>query len=460
MKRINIKIVLSIIVYFFSVIIYNYYSYHKYEKKEIEIIDDKLKIGAYAVYDFLGKEFFTKAVNKEYLSLEDDWKNILLLTSYSNHANLTFIYSTIKKDDELYLTSSSASKEELENKTELHYFYHYDSAGEALKKAFISNKIEVEIYSDNWGTFRALHIPIKLENHTVVVSAEISLEKMNNKLNEIKYDYLFEAILYLIFTLPIILAIYLILKEHSLRGIEIKSKIRLERMSAMVEMINLIAHQWRQPLNVISTGISGLKLQKELNMLTDDIVLNTYNFIEDNVQYLSKTIDDFRDFINIDRKKVKFNLNENIEQFLQQIEKTSKEEGINIIKDIDSSIDVIGFPNDLIKCFINIYTNSKDILSKLEKDKYFIISANLFNNELIISLTDNGGGISDEIIAKIFEPYFTTKHQYIGTGLNLHITYTLIVKIMNGDIKAENSIFILNGKKMKGAKFTIKIPIS
>lgn len=176
--------------------------------------------------------------------------------------------------------------------------------------------------------------------------------------------------------------------------------------------------------------------------------------------YLSKTIDDFRDFINIDRKKVKFNLNENIEQFLQQIEKTSKEEGINIIKDIDSSIDVIGFPNDLIKCFINIYTNSKDILFKLEKDKYFIISANLSNNELIINLTDNGGGISDEIIAKIFEPYFTTKHQYIGTGLNLHITYTLIVKIMNGDIKAENSIFILNGKKMKGAKFTIKIPIS
>ena len=110
------KILLSISFYIISVFFYNYYSYIDYKQKQIEFIDDKLRIGAYAVYNTLGEDFFKIAISKDAISQEEDWKNIDRLSFYNNHANLAFIYSSIKKDNKVYLTSSSASKEELEKK--------------------------------------------------------------------------------------------------------------------------------------------------------------------------------------------------------------------------------------------------------------------------------------------------------------------------------------------------------
>lgn len=93
------KILLSIIFYAASVFFYNYYSYIDYKQKEIEIVDDKLKIGAYAVYNTLGEDFFKTATTIDAISKEEDWKNINKLSFYNNHANLAFIYSSIRKDN-------------------------------------------------------------------------------------------------------------------------------------------------------------------------------------------------------------------------------------------------------------------------------------------------------------------------------------------------------------------------
>ena len=232
------------------------------------------------------------------------------------------------------------------------------------------------------------------------------------------------------------------------------------KLVSMGEMIGNIAHQWRQPLSIISTSATGLKLQQQYNTLTDEQFIKACDTINDNAQYLSKTIDDFRDFIKGDRKKVQFNLQKNIESFLHLVEGTIKNNYINIITDIDDKIMINAYPNELVQCFINIFNNSKDALNKTNDDKYIFISTERKINKVYIKFKDNGGGIPIAVMQHIFEPYFTTKHKSVGTGLGLHMTYNLIVEGMNGMIKANNVVYEYNGKEYNGAEFTITLPLT
>ena len=233
-----------------------------------------------------------------------------------------------------------------------------------------------------------------------------------------------------------------------------------EKLASMGEMIGNIAHQWRQPLSVISTGASGLLLQKEYGILDDELMKETCENIESNAQYLSKTIDDFRNFIKGDTKPVRFNLKKDIDSFLKLVESSIKTHNIKIVTDIEEDIKIMGYPNELIQCFINIFNNSKDVLkNKDEEERIFFIKEYSRKKDVVIEFKDNGGGIPGDILHKIFEPYFTTKHKSKGTGLGLHMSYKLIVEGMGGDIKVENENFTFNGKNYSGAKFILTIPL-
>ncbi|KAB7884470.1 transporter substrate-binding domain-containing protein [Poseidonibacter ostreae] len=230
------------------------------------------------------------------------------------------------------------------------------------------------------------------------------------------------------------------------------------KLASMGEMIGNIAHQWRQPLSIISTGATGMKTQKEYGLLSDDIFNDTCDAINNNAQYLSRTIDDFRNFIKGDRSKKVFNLADDINSFLHLVEGTIKTHHIKIIKDVQEDIKINGYSNELIQCFINIFNNAKYALE--ENDNKLIFFTTLIDKDnVIIKIKDNGGGIDKKILYKVFEPYFTTKHQSKGTGLGLHITYKLIVKGMNGTIKAQNTEYKYNGKSYVGAEFIITLPI-
>ena len=237
--------------------------------------------------------------------------------------------------------------------------------------------------------------------------------------------------------------------------------LQAERMASMGEMIGNIAHQWRQPLSVISTGVTGMQVQKEYGLLTDEIFNTTCDAIDQNAQYLSKTIDDFKNFIKGDRIKQEFNLSDNINSFLNLIEGSSKSDDINILLELDDNIKINGYQNELIQCFINIFNNAKDALNQNNiENKLIIISTSMKHNNAIICIKDNANGIPNDILPKIFEPYFTTKHQSQGTGLGLHMSYSLIVDGMNGKIEAENVEFIHNEQQNHGAQFKITIPLS
>jgi signal transduction histidine kinase len=229
--------------------------------------------------------------------------------------------------------------------------------------------------------------------------------------------------------------------------------------ASMGEMIGNIAHQWRQPLSVISTAATGMLLQKQMNQLSDDKFEEYCENINDNAQYLSKTIDDFRDFIKGETKLVEFDIQENFQKLLVLINPVAVNNNIELIVDVER-IYIQGYPNQLLQCYINIFNNAKDAFKSHPEieNRRIVISAKKVKNKLEIIFEDNAGGIPKEIIGKIFDPYFTTKHQSQGTGLGLHMTYNLI-EHMRGNIVAENVHIEYKGINYTGARFTISFKL-
>ena len=232
-----------------------------------------------------------------------------------------------------------------------------------------------------------------------------------------------------------------------------------EKMTALAEVIGNIAHQWRQPLSAISTAASGLKLEHDFGKLTGEKIENAYHVIIDNTQFLSKTIDDFRDFIKDRRVKKTFLLNDTISNFLELCQNEIHDFNLNVNVEIKEQITINGYSNELTQCFLNIFNNSKDALTTVEQNRLIFIKAYTKQDKVIITIKDNGGGIDKDILPRIFEPYFTTKHQAQGTGLGLHITYNLITNGMNGEIVANNITYKYDNKEYKGVEIKLTIPL-
>lgn len=229
------------------------------------------------------------------------------------------------------------------------------------------------------------------------------------------------------------------------------------KMAAMGEMIGNIAHQWRQPLSTITTASSGMVLQKEMGVLTDEFFFEASKKINTSAQYLSQTIDDFRNFFTPNKEKTKFLLNDTLSTTLDLISAQFTAKDIHIIKNIEN-IELDSYENELIQALINILNNAKDELVKKPSDEEKYIFIDIFRNEkneVNIIIKDNAGGIPNEYIDKIFEPYFSTKHKSQGTGIGLYMTEEIITKHLQGQIFVENKEFTYEGKEYIGAQFTI-----
>ena len=243
---------------------------------------------------------------------------------------------------------------------------------------------------------------------------------------------------------------------------DVKTKDRIlsqqSKMASMGEMIANIAHQWRQPLSLISTASSGMKIQKEYDLLTDEYFYSSVESITNATEYLSETIDDFKNFFTPKSEKELFSMSRLIEKTKVLLSAELKNKNITIIENIES-IDVLSYENDLIQVFINIINNAKDAL-KENNNGYIFIDVALSKNkkDVIMKIKDNAGGIPDNVINKIFEPYFTTKYKSNGTGIGLYMVMQIIQKHMKGSINVQNTQYEYAGEHYVGAEFIIKIP--
>ena len=216
-------------------------------------------------------------------------------------------------------------------------------------------------------------------------------------------------------------------------------------------MISNIAHQWRQPLSELSSILMFIKFKYSINAL-DDHTMETKSKEADKVlEYMSHTIDDFRNFFMPKKEKEEFYLLKAVEIVMNIISSTLANYNIKISITIDENIKITTYLNEYKQVLLNIINNAKDVL--IEKDiKNPLIKIHTFedDNYIVLYIEDNGGGILVEPKGKIFEPYFTTKEDSHGTGIGLYMSKIIVEKNMKGRLRVKN---IKNG-----AQFAIFIP--
>lgn len=226
------------------------------------------------------------------------------------------------------------------------------------------------------------------------------------------------------------------------------------KMSQMGELIGNIAHQWRQPLSVISTATSGMKLKHELGVLSNENFHEYADSILDNVQFLSKTIDEFRDYIKESHREKEIIIQDRVRMALAMVDSAFKLENIELIEEHmhKQPIRFRLVTGELLQVLISILNNAKEAIIHNESLKRYVKYA-VYEKEysIIISIEDSGGGIPSDIIDKIFNPYFTTKHKSQGTGIGLYTSYDIITNHLKGKLLVENTD--------DGAKFFIELPI-
>ena len=234
--------------------------------------------------------------------------------------------------------------------------------------------------------------------------------------------------------------------------------IQQSKLASMGEMIANIAHQWRQPLSIISSAATGIKVQKEFGVLDDNSEIKALETINENAQYLSNTIDDFRDFFKKSKTKNLVNLNNLFEKTLKLILTRLKNKEINIInKSTDIKFET--YEREMIQVIMNIINNAIDAFENKDYNKFIFIETQKTENQIMIKIKDNAGGINNEILDRIFEPYFTTKDAKQGTGIGLFMCNEIIVKHLNGKIFVTNESFEYENKQYKGSQFTIELPL-
>ena len=240
-----------------------------------------------------------------------------------------------------------------------------------------------------------------------------------------------------------------------------KLLIQQSKMASMGEMIGSIAHQWKQPLSVISMSNGLLRMSfEEKGIITEKAQLKSVESIDHSIKHLTQTIDDFRNFFNPNKERTLFKIQTAFEETFKLISSQLQNSDIKVIENIED-IELFGSQNELEQTLINLLKNAKEELAKTIKDKkkYIFVEAYKQDNQIVIKIKDNANGIPNEIINTIFDAYFTTKENTGGSGIGLYMSKQIIEQSMHGQISVSNKEYTYDNEEYKGAEFLIMIPI-
>jgi signal transduction histidine kinase len=221
------------------------------------------------------------------------------------------------------------------------------------------------------------------------------------------------------------------------------------RHSQMGEMIAMITHQWKQPLNVINLVVNVLKIDLTKKSLQKEDIEKKLNDILKQVRYMNQTVNDFQNFFNPFKEKIIFNLHENIQAVLDLVKYEYVHKNIQLNLTGETKIMAYGFPNEFSQVILSLLKNAKDaFMEHPHKEMEITINVTETDGNPIVTITDNAGGVPEKILKNVFDLYVTTKEE--GSGLGLNIAKSMIERHMNGRIEVKNV--------EKGAQFSIILP--
>ena len=247
-------------------------------------------------------------------------------------------------------------------------------------------------------------------------------------------------------------------KDKILKLIKEKNSLLMNksRIASIGEMLENISHHWRQPLSIISTEASGIKLKDEFEQLDKKSLNNSIDNIIEYTQQLSETLDDFRKYSITNTDKEWFFIDSAIEKAIFILQSTLENHEISIVKQLQK-VEHFALENAFIHSILNLLKNACDAMG--DQHHLIFIECSVHAENIQIKIKDSGEGIDTKIIDKIFDPYFTTKHQSFGTGSGLYICKEIIELQMNGSIHVQNVTFEHEGDQYKGAEFTLTLPL-
>jgi signal transduction histidine kinase len=242
---------------------------------------------------------------------------------------------------------------------------------------------------------------------------------------------------------------------------EVNKSIELAKKAMLGEMIAAIVHQWKQPINVIRMNTSSAMMLRELGTLSDDELKTSFDMIDTQLDYMVKTMNDFKDFLKPATLKL-FKIDESIKSIIFMLGKIYESKGITVSVVGDEKLEIFAYQAEFEQVLINILNNARDIIVEKDVDKKDIV-VDFFKSDddksVIITIADFAGGIPEDILPKIFDSYFTTKGKG-GTGIGLDICKEILKKT-DGTIWATNENHEIFGtdETIPGAQFHIQIPI-
>ena len=431
-----------------------------------------------------------------------DFMIFMNLENKNIHTQLSKNIKTLNKDNfTKYIVDSITDDENISiAKYQNNYYYivksrilKSDLSGKTRGFIYVGKKIYLENFNDEFKnsikfidivsnktnkTLKSIFLD-KVEVHFVysedILSNIISLQNNNKNLAMLKLDnyrdiykqgrkqiILFNTAVS-IFVLILFFIFYFYIYYHKRLNIELEIRVEDEikkqkaqeeilihqsRSAEIGEMINNIAHQWRQPLNNLSLTIQNIGFKYENDVLTKEELNETIDKSKMIINSMSNTINTFRNFFEPTKNKNLFKVEHSIENTLEILSSTLRFYNIEVVKEIIDDVEIYDYENEFSQVLLNIITNARDALvsNKIEKP---IIKVNVskIENNVIVKIKDNANGINEEIIDRIFEPYFTTKGKGNGTGIGLYMSKLIIEKNMNGKLTVKNdndgAVFII-----------------
>jgi len=232
------------------------------------------------------------------------------------------------------------------------------------------------------------------------------------------------------------------------------------RLASLGEMLQNIAHQWRQPLGALTMIIQSFQSKFLSGKLNEEFIESRVEDAGVLAKNMSDTLEDFRTFFDPNKNHKQFSIKKVIEKSLDLTKYQLERDGVKVFFLMNEDIEIYGFENELTHVILNLINNSKDALCENEIDEKSIrIIVKPTAKNVIINVIDNAGGIKSDIMAKVFDPYFTTKHKSIGTGIGLYMSKQMVEKHMNGKISCKNIQHKMGKNELTScAMFTIEIP--